>query len=120
MQSDNAFNANKANFLFFKLAIEFPKNTSINKLTIKLINGKQLSYMSIYVFSLEVETLKIYIKPRQKTKFIWLFTFFAKVLYDLIRSYIANFACISIFKAAIISSSRINSHFFRSNSKLSD
>lgn len=46
---------------FVDLTIELLKNTNNNKHIIKLENGKQLSYKSIYVLSpLKLKTLKIY------------------------------------------------------------
>ena len=51
--------------------MELHKNTGMNKHTIDLINGKQLLYKPIYIFSLvELATLKIYIKTHLKTGFI--------------------------------------------------
>ncbi len=57
---------------YHELTIELPENTSINKYTIKLVKGKQPPYGSIYSRKLvELETLKIDIKPHLKTRFIW-------------------------------------------------
>lgn len=51
--------------------MKLPKNTSINKYTIKTGDSKQLSYEPIYALSLvELETLKTYIKTYLKTGFI--------------------------------------------------
>lgn len=56
------------------LTIELPKNTGINKYTIELIEGKEPPYRSIYALSsVELETLKSYIKTHLKTRFIWPF-----------------------------------------------
>ncbi len=51
--------------------MELPENTGINKHTIKLIERKQPSYRPIYTLnSMELRTLKAYIKPHFKTRFI--------------------------------------------------
>lgn len=64
--------SNYTDVFSFDLAIEIPENTSINKYTTKVVEGKQLLYKHIYVFSpVELETLKTYIKTYQKTEFIW-------------------------------------------------
>lgn len=56
---------------FADLAIELPKNTSINKHVIELVEGKQLLYRLIYSLSfVELETLKAYVKTHLKTEFI--------------------------------------------------
>ena len=60
-----------ANIFLTNLAMELPKNTSINKHTIELIKRKQLLYKSIYVLSpMKLETLKTYIENYLKTRFI--------------------------------------------------
>lgn len=49
-----------------------PKQTELNQYTIKLQNGKQLFYRSIYSLKLmELETLKISIKTNLGNSFIW-------------------------------------------------
>lgn len=54
-----------------ELVIELLKNTSINKHTIELVDGKQPLYGPIYALSLvELETLKTYIETHLKTGFI--------------------------------------------------
>lgn len=54
------------------MTMEFPKNTSINKYTIKLVEKKQSSYEPIYTLRLiELETLKTYIEIHLKTGYIW-------------------------------------------------
>ncbi len=51
--------------------MELDENTSMNKHTIKLIEGKQPPYGPIYAFNLvKFETLKTYIKTHLKTEFI--------------------------------------------------
>ena len=51
--------------------MEFPENTSINKYTIKLVEGKQPPYGPIYSLGLvELEMLKVYIETYLKTGFI--------------------------------------------------
>ncbi len=51
--------------------MELLKNTGINEYVIKLIDGKQPLYGSIYALSpVELETLKTYIKTYLKTGFI--------------------------------------------------
>lgn len=58
----------------FDLIIELPKNTGINKYTIKLVERKQPPYGLIYAHNpVELETLNIYIKIHLKTRFIRLF-----------------------------------------------
>ena len=53
------------------LAMELPENTGINENAIELIKGKKLSYGPIYSLgSMELETLKTYIKTYLKTGFI--------------------------------------------------
>ena len=55
-------------------AVELPENTGINKHTIKLEEGKQLSFGPIYSLELvELETLKTYIKTNLANNFIWPF-----------------------------------------------
>lgn len=55
----------------FDLAIELPENTGINKYAIELIEGKQSPYGPIYALStVELETLKTYIKTHIKIEFI--------------------------------------------------
>lgn len=54
--------------------MKLPKNTSINKYAIELIEGKWLLYGLIYAFNLvELKTLKAYIITLLKTGFIWSF-----------------------------------------------
>lgn len=56
------------------LTNESPKNTSLNKHIIELVDGKQLLYGLIYTLSLvELEVLKAYIKIHLKLGFIQLF-----------------------------------------------
>ncbi len=51
--------------------MELPKNTSINKYAIKLVEDKQPPYGSIYALNpVKLETLKTYIKTHLKTGFI--------------------------------------------------
>ena len=58
----------------FNLAMKLPENTGINKHVIKLQNGNQPPYGPIYSLgSVELETLKTYIKTHLKTVFIWPF-----------------------------------------------
>ena len=53
-------------------AVELPKNTKINEHAIKLEEGKQPSFGSIYSLGLvELEILKIYIKTNLDNRFIW-------------------------------------------------
>lgn len=57
----------------------------MNKYIIQLIDGKQSSYKSIYTFnSIELKTLKTYIKTHLKTEFIKLFKFLVcgPILFD--------------------------------------
>ena len=62
---------NYANVFLFDLAMELPKNTSINKYAIKLHESKQPLYRPIYSLGpVELETLKTYIKTYLKTGFI--------------------------------------------------
>lgn len=64
--------ADYADIFSFNLAMELPENTYINKHSIELEDGKQLSYGPIYSLGpLELETLKTYIKTHLKTGFIW-------------------------------------------------
>lgn len=54
------------------LAIEFPEILGRNKHVIELIEGKQSSYKSIYSpNTVELKTLKVYIKTHLKIRFIW-------------------------------------------------
>lgn len=51
--------------------MEVSKNISIDEYAIKLVKSKKLSYNPIYTFSsVELETLKIYIKTHLKIRFI--------------------------------------------------
>lgn len=60
-----------ANMFSFDLVIELPKNTGINKHTIKLEKNKQPLYRIIYSLELvEFKILKTYIKTFLKTRFI--------------------------------------------------
>lgn len=53
------------------LVTELPKNTGINEYIIKLVEGKQSLYNSIYSLSfMELKNLKTYIKTHLKTGFI--------------------------------------------------
>ncbi len=53
--------------------MELPENTGMNEHVIKLIDGKQPPYGTIYTLSLvELETLKTYINTHHKTSFICL------------------------------------------------
>lgn len=55
----------------FDLAMELPENTRMNKYVIVLIDGKQPLYGSIYALnSMDLKTLKTYIKIYLKTGFI--------------------------------------------------
>ena len=70
-----------ANVFSFDLAMELPKNTSINKHAIELQDGKQPPYEPIYSLRpVELETLKTYIETYLKTRFIWSFKFPADAL----------------------------------------
>ncbi len=54
--------------------MELSENKGMNEHAIKLINGKQPLYGPIYAFSsVELKTLKVYIKTYLKTGFIWPF-----------------------------------------------
>lgn len=54
--------------------MELPKNIGMNEYAIKLMDGKQPFYGSIYALSpMELKILKIYIKTSLKTGFIQLF-----------------------------------------------
>lgn len=67
------------------IVIKLLKNTSINKYIIKLVEGKQQLYSSIYTLSLvELEILKAYIKTYLKTWFIQSSKFLAgaTILFD--------------------------------------
>lgn len=60
-----------ANLFSEKKALVLPKQTNLNKHTIKFENDKQLLYGLIYGLDLvKLETLKIYIKTQLKPKFI--------------------------------------------------
>ncbi len=60
----------------FDFSIELPKNTSMNKHAIKLIEGKQPPYGLIYYFKpVELKILKTYIETYLKTEFIWALKF---------------------------------------------
>ncbi len=64
--------SNYVDIILINLAIELPKNTSMNEHIIELIKEKQPLYGLIYVLSpVKLETLKIYIKTYLKTSFIW-------------------------------------------------
>ena len=53
-------------------AVELPKNTRINEHAIKLEEGKQPSFRSIYSLRpIELETLKTYIKTNLANGVIW-------------------------------------------------
>ena len=55
-----------------KKALVLLEQTELNKYTIKLKRDKQLSYRPIYsLSSVQLETLKMYIKTYLKTGFIW-------------------------------------------------
>ena len=61
-----------ANVFSKKSAEMLPKRTKINKHAIKLKDGKQPSYRPIYSLgSVELETLKTYIKTNLANGFIW-------------------------------------------------
>ena len=63
--------ADYADVFFLDLVMELFKNTKINQLAIKLIDGKQLLYGPIYTLNpVELEILKTYIKTHLKTGFI--------------------------------------------------
>ncbi len=54
------------NVFSLELAMELSENTGMNEYVIKLIDGKHLSYVSIYALSpVEWETLKTYQDPNQ-------------------------------------------------------
>ena len=62
---------NYSNVFSVKYIVELPKNTGINKHTIKLEKGKQPSFGPIYSLALiELETLKTYIKTNLANGFI--------------------------------------------------
>lgn len=64
--------ADYADIFSSDLAMELPKNTVINKHTMKLVEGKQPPYNIIYSLgSLELEILKAYIETHLKTWFIY-------------------------------------------------
>ncbi len=72
---------NYINIFSFDLAIEFPENTSINKHAIEQVNSKQPLYGPTYILSsIELETLKTYIKTYLKTRFIQTFKSLADAL----------------------------------------
>ena len=80
----------------FDLAIELPKNTSMNKYAIKLIERKQLSYGPIYNLKLvELEILKTYIEIHLKIWFIWPFKSLAGALIFFDQKLDGNF-CLCI------------------------
>ena len=63
--------ADYTDVFLFELAMELPKNIGIIKHAIELHNGKQPPYRSIYSLgTVELETLKTYIKTHLKTGFI--------------------------------------------------
>ena len=63
--------SNYVDVFLFDLAIELLKNIGMNKHAIELIESKQSPYGPIYSFrSVELETLKTYIKTHLKTGFI--------------------------------------------------
>lgn len=79
--------------------MELPKNISINKHIIKLIEGKQSLYKPIYNINLvKLETLQIYIKSHLKTKFIQSFKSPTRVAFFLTKSLIIVFAYIWIIE----------------------
>lgn len=60
-----------ANVFSSNLTIKLSENTSINKYVFELVKSQQPLYGSIYALSsVELETLKTYIKPHLKTGFI--------------------------------------------------
>ena len=60
-----------ADIFLFDLMIKLPENTDINKHTIELVKGKQLSYGPIYSLeTMERETLKTYMETYLKTRII--------------------------------------------------
>ena len=62
-----------SNVILSENAVEIPKNTGINKHTIKLEEHKQLLFGPICNLGLvELETLKIYIETNLAIVFIWL------------------------------------------------
>ena len=64
--------ADYADFFSPNLAMELPENTGINEYAIELIEGKQPLYGPIYSLgSVELETLKAYLKTHHKTGFFW-------------------------------------------------
>lgn len=63
--------SNYINAFLPNLATDLPKNAGMNKYAIELIDGKQLLYGPIYVFSpVKLEILKTYIKTHPNTGFI--------------------------------------------------
>ncbi len=63
--------SNYGNTFLSKLAIELTENTGINKYAIKLVKGKLPLYSPIYSSeSVELETLKTFIKTHLKIGFI--------------------------------------------------
>ena len=63
--------SNFADVFWIDLVIELLKNTGMNEHTIKLIEGKQLPYGPFYALSsVDLETLKTYIKSHLETGFI--------------------------------------------------
>ena len=74
-----------ADIFSFKLTMELPENTGMNKQAIKLQEGKQPPYEPIYNLGpMELETLKTYIKTHLKIRFIWHFNspVCAPILFD--------------------------------------
>ena len=73
------------NVFFEKKALVLPERTKLHEYTIKLENGKQPLYKLMYsLTSMELETLKTYIKTHLKTGFIWPSKFFigTPILFD--------------------------------------
>ena len=64
-----------------KYLAELPENIKMNKYAIKLKEGKQLPFGSIYSLeSVELEILKTYIKTNLANSFIWPLKFPARAL----------------------------------------
>ena len=96
-----------ANVFLKKLAKVLPKQTSINKHDIKLINDKHPFYGLIYSLGLiELESFKTYIKTKSKILSNLLNLLFVLLSY-LSVSQIAVFPYVSIIKGSIILQSRI-------------
>ena len=73
--------SNYNNIFSIKNIIELLKNIRINEHTIKLKEGKQSSFRSLYSLrSIKLETLKTYIKTNLTNNFIRLFKFFTRAL----------------------------------------